>query len=347
MSKSTNKNVEWIVHVLIWIILFTLPSAFFASSGRPFKDLFLHFWTQLITIAALFYINYFVLVKMWLYDNKKWVFIVSNIGLLIVFVLGRDFLIENFASPPQDGGGKRKPPFGFRFYLDFLVYMIPVAFAFAMQSAKRIMHIESIKKEADNIKLQAELQHLKFQLQPHFFFNALNNIYASIDVAPDQAKASIHSLSKLMRYFLQKSEEESVSLVDEIDFLNRYIDLMRIRLTDSTSVNVHFPDVLPNVKVPPLILISLVENAFKHGISATQHSEIDIGLKVDDRELSFTTFNTDFPKPTDDRSGSGIGLSNLQKRLQLLYPKAHRFETKRIDNIFTVNIAFPIHPVNL
>ncbi len=256
--------------------------------------------------------------------------------------MGRDVLIELFADIPQDRKDKPKPPFGFRFYLDFLIYLIPIAFAFAIQSGKKMLHIESLKKEADNIKLQAELQHLKFQLQPHFFFNALNNIYSSIDSNPIQAKTAIHSLSKLMRYFLQKSEEDKVSLSEELDFISRYIDLMKMRLTEKTAVVVHFPEAIPNVHIPPLILISLVENAFKHGVSATQESTIDISISVNEQMILFTALNTNFPKHVDDRSGSGIGLSNLQKRLELLYPNEHRFEAKVFNNLFTVQLSIPI-----
>lgn len=345
MNKLQNRNFEWIIHVLVWVAMFSLPTAFVLSSGRGFGDLFLHFWTQLIALAILFYLNYFFLVKLWLYRDKQLFYVLINLLLLFTFSMGRDLLIDVFSVAPQGRGGrgnKQKPPFGFRFYIDFLIYLIPIAFAFAIQSGKRMLHIEALKKEADSIKLQSELQHLKFQLQPHFFFNALNNIYSSIDIDPGQAKTAIHSLSKLMRYFLQKSEEEKVSLADELDFLNKYIDLMKMRLTDKTSVSVHFPEIIPEVSIPPLVLISLVENAFKHGVSASQPSKIDIGLSVDERQVNFTTFNTSFPKQSDDRSGSGIGLKNLEKRLQLLYPKNHRFETKLINNIFTVNLAIPI-----
>lgn len=342
MNKLQNRNFEWIIHVLVWVAMFSLPTAFVLSSGKGFGDVFLHLWTQLMALAILFYLNYFFLVKLWLYRDKKLFYVLINFLLLFTFSMSRDLLIDMFTAVPQGRGSKQKPPFGFRFYIDFLIYLIPIAFAFAIQSGKRMLHMEALKQEADSIKLQSELQHLKFQLQPHFFFNALNNIYSSIDIDPGQAKIAIHSLSKLMRYFLQKSEEEKVSLADELDFLNKYIDLMKMRLTDKTSVSVHFPEIIPDVSIPPLVLISLVENAFKHGVSASQPSKIDIGLSIDERQVNFTTFNTSFPKQSDDRSGSGIGLKNLEKRLQLLYPKNHRFETKLINNVFTVNLAIPI-----
>lgn len=342
MNKTGNKSFEWLIHILVWVVLLSLPAAFAFSSGRMLKDVFLHFWTQVIFLAVVFYLNYFVLLPLWSKPGKRIVYIVINFLLILGLSYLRNHLIFFFGDMPNRGGNKPPPPLAFRFYIDFLVYLIPVAFAFAIQSGKKIMHIESLKKEADNIKLESELKHLKFQLQPHFFFNSLNNIYASIDSDPVQAKTAIHSLSKLMRYFLQQSEQDKVSLREELDFLNRYIELMKMRMTDKTSVNVSFPNDIPGISIPPLILISLVENAFKHGVSATEKSAINIELKTSESEIHFTTTNTNFPKQADDRSGSGIGLSNLEKRLQLLYPNTHSFTTQLNDNIFNVNLVIPI-----
>jgi len=342
MNKATNKNFEWIIHVLIWVVLFALPAVLMLSRGGSFNELFLHSWTQLIALAIIFYLNYLFLLDLWISRKQKLLFIVINLVLLISLSYLRNDLIMNFGDASRRPNGKAPPNFAFRLYLDFLIYLVPVAFAFAIESGKRILSIETVKKEADRIKLQAELQHLKFQLQPHFFFNSLNNIYSLIDTDPSHAKTAIHSLSKLMRYFLQKSDEEKVSLYDELDFLTRYIELMKMRLTDKTTVTVQFPEQIPDVQVPPLALISLVENAFKHGVSASRPSEINISVRSTDKEIIFIAYNTNFPKNTEDRSGSGIGLSNLQKRLQLLYPHHHQFETQIKDNIFTVKLVFPV-----
>ena len=197
---------------------------------------------------------------------------------------------------------------------------------------------EEMKIEADNMKLQSELQHLKYQLQPHFFFNALNNIYSLIDFDSEKAKQSVHSLSKLMRHLLYKTDVDKISLSEEIDFLNKYIDLMSLRLNDKTKVYTNFPTKIPSLEVAPLLFISIVENAFKHGVSATQHSDISFKMEVIEDEIQFTASNSNFPKTDTDKSGSGIGVENLKKRLNLLYPKKHEFHSCLNDGMYIAEV---------
>ncbi|MGB5555242.1 MAG: histidine kinase, partial [Flavobacteriaceae bacterium] len=200
-------------------------------------------------------------------------------------------------------------------YIQMVSYMAPLLFSIAVKSTKRWVKTEAERKEAENVKLQSELQHLHYQLQPHFFFNSLNNIYSLVDSSPDQAKSSIHSLSKLMRYMLYETNMELVPLSKEIDFMKKYIDLMKLRVSDKTMVNYSFPSEETPIRIAPLLFISLIENAFKHGVSATKTSQIDITMTCYDGTIKFSVENTNFPKKTEDKSGSGIGLQNLEKRL--------------------------------
>ncbi len=336
MKLFKNNTLELSLHFLIWMVLLFLPAAFMLGSGRDWEEIFNHFWLQLIFMGVIFYLNYFVFVK-WLFGDKKILFIIVNAALLLVLVILKSKFMELVESPRPPRipmPGRKGPPDGFRYYMDFLIYLIPIAFSVAIATGKRIQQAKELKREADTIKLQSELQHLKFQLQPHFFFNALNNIYSLIDFAPEKAKKSIHSLSKLMRHLLQKSEMESISLQEEIDFLNKYIDLMSLRLTDKTKVYVDFPKQVPNLKIAPLLFISIVENAFKHGVSATQESDIQFKMEVDGDEVLFMASNSDFHKTEQDRSGSGIGIDNLKKRLDLLYPGKYEYNIHRNNNMY-------------
>ncbi len=192
--------------------------------------------------------------------------------------------------------------------------------------------------EAANVKLQSELQYLHYQLQPHFFFNSLNNIYALVDISPDQAKKTIHSLSKLMRYMLYETNIEFVALYKEVDFMKKYIDLMKLRISDKTEVIYTFSNVDIEIKVAPLLFISLIENAFKHGVSASKESSIDINMTTNDKKILFTIKNNNFPKRTEDKSGSGMGIHNIQKRLELLYPDKYNFKTTIKENRFVVHL---------
>lgn len=181
-------------------------------------------------------------------------------------------------------------------------------------------------------KLQSELKHLKYQLQPHFFFNSLNNIYAMVDISPENAKKAIHNLSKMMRYFLYETNEEKVPLTKEIQFLLKYIDLMKLRFSNNTLVQTSFEEDLPEIEIAPLLFIAIVENAFKHGVSATQPSTITFGLEIENDLIKFTSVNKNFPKTDEDKSGSGIGLENLKKRLELIYPNVHQLITHIDEN---------------
>ena len=171
-----NKNLEISLHLLIWLVLFFLPAAFTIGSGTDWSAIFRHFWLQLFFLAIIFYLNYFIIVK-WLFENKKLWFFASNFLLLIllIFVKGQIFELLEPDRPKMLG---KRPPEALRYFFDFLIYLIPVAFSIAINASKKMQKAEEMKIEADNMKLQSELQHLKYQLQPHFFFNALNNIYS-------------------------------------------------------------------------------------------------------------------------------------------------------------------------
>ena len=159
-----------------------------------------------------------------------------------------------------------------------------------------------------------------------------------VDQAPDQAKAAIHSLSKLMRYMLYETNLELVPLTKEIDFMIKFIDLMKLRVSDQTKVNYNFPTEDTGMQVAPLLFVSLIENAFKHGVSGSKESTIQINLVIVDKQVLFTIENDNFPKKSEDKSGSGIGLENIEKRLALLYPSKSELSTTVRDNRFVARL---------
>ena len=173
---------------------------------------------------------------------------------------------------------------------------------------------------------EAELVALKSQVNPHFLFNTLNNIYSLIQIDQDKAQEAVHDLSGMLRYVLYDSEKPSVPLSKETGFLKDYIKLMSMRCSSNVTLDVSLPETDSDKQVAPLLFIPLVENAFKHGISTSEPSSIKITLKEEGEYVSFLVENTSFPKNDSDRSGSGIGVKNLQRRLDMLYPGQHSFE---------------------
>lgn len=342
-----NKRIKYYTHILIWVVLFNLPYILSYDQNQDIKGVFEHFWIPLTFYAILFYLNFIVLIDKFLFTKKTFQFIILNIVIIIVFLLLREYINHTFfvdinKKPPKIRPDNGPPPFDFFIYIQILSYLVPLLFSIAIKTTYRWRKTEIQRNEATNFKLQSELQHLKYQLQPHFFFNALNNIYYLVDNFPNQAKSSIHSLGKLMRYMLYETNTELVMLSNEIDFMIKYIDLMKLRISENTKISYTFPTNETHLKIAPLLFITLLENAFKHGVSANKKSLILINMSIIKNKIIFTVENNNFPKDTNDKSGSGIGIQNLEKRLQILYPNKYSFETSLKENCFLATLIIEI-----
>ena len=336
-----NKKITLFSHVLVWLVLFSTPYLLSYGQEQDLNRVIAHFWIPITFYAAIFYVNYFVLIDKYLFSNKAIQFIFINLLIIALSITLKEFFEDLFFDETlrkMPNNVRSGPPIKMFIYIQMLSYMVPLLFSIAIKTTKRWIQTEAERKEAANVKLKSELQHLHYQLQPHFFFNSLNNIYALVDISPDQAKTSIHSLSKLMRYMLYETNVELISLSKEIDFMKKYVDLMKLRVSDKTVVTYSFPSEETGIKIAPLLFISLIENAFKHGVSASKPSTIDIKMTNNKSVILFCIENDNFPKKTDDKSGSGIGLPNIEKRLSLLYPNKNSFKTFVDDNRFIAQL---------
>ncbi|ABG59829.1 sensor histidine kinase [Cytophaga hutchinsonii] len=319
-------------HVIVWVVLFSLP--YLLSVGDEFNLMrnLRHSTIPLVYCLIIFYTNYFILIDRFWFSPNKSVFILLNI-IMVVFFVFVNYEVKKVCCTL--GVVKpNAPPLQLYLYVDMISLIIPVLFSIGLKTYERWMGSEDIHRQAANEKLISELQHLKYQLQPHFFFNSLNNIYSLIDQHPEQAKEVVHSLGKLMRYLLYDTSVEMIPLSKEIDFMKRYIELMQLRTSTNTAIEANFSPLEKNIDVAPLLFISLIENAFKHGVSASQKSTMRFNLSVKNDTIVFTTENLYIPKDVSDKSGSGIGLENMEKRLALLYPDAHEFKREVIYGIY-------------
>ncbi|MBT9189242.1 histidine kinase [Zobellia russellii] len=337
-----NKKIIFFQHILIWLVLFSMPYILSYGQESDINRLIAHFLIPMLFYAVIFYLNFFVLIDRFLFPKKTLKFILFNIVAIAFFMFLKEQIEDTFfqglARRAPGDNPKEGPPIKLFLYVQMISYAAPVLFSIAIKTTKRWVRTEAERKEADNFKLQTELQHLRYQLQPHFFFNSLNNIYSLVDISPERAKSTIHSLGKLMRYLLYETNTELVPLSKEIEFMRKYIDLMKLRLTDKTEIESSFPISENQVQIAPLLFISLIENAFKHGVSANKNSIISIDMTIKGRIVDFTIENHNFPKQDNDKSGSGIGLSNLEKRLQLLYPNKHIFKKELAAGVYRVNL---------
>ena len=176
-------------------------------------------------------------------------------------------------------------------------------------------------QEAETARQEAELKNLRNQLNPHFLLNTLNNIYALIAFDTEKAQQTVQDLSRLLRYVLYESQLNHVPLCKEIDFIQNYIDLMRIRVHKDVQIKIDIQtERNSQTPIAPLLFISLIENAFKHGISSTEPSFIHICIREEKDTVCCEISNSNHPKNKSDKSGSGIGLEQVKKRLELIYP---------------------------
>lgn len=326
--KGFRKYTGIIIQVAVWIVIFAMPF----YSPRPGHPLhggvnYAHFLPVLFSFMLVFYVNYFVLIKQFLFTKKFGWFAVTNIALILL----SDLLVKTsfrlfFPMPDMHMRA--------RSFLDtvsftarnLVIYLAIVGVAVAVRMTLEWYRNEAARREIEKGKAEAELQNLKSQVNPHFLFNTLNNIYSLIQIDQDKAQEAVHELGGLMRYVLYDSDHDTVPLAKETAFLRDYVKLMSLRLTPNVKLTVELPDTASDKQVAPLLFIPLVENAFKHGVSDSEPSFIDISMTEDDRHVICTIRNSNFPKTDSDRSGSGIGIPNLKKRLDMLYPGKYSYE---------------------
>lgn len=201
----------------------------------------------------------------------------------------------------------------------------------------------------ERANLEHRLAQLRYQLNPHFLMNTLNNIHALIDIDPAEAQAAVVELSRLLRFMLYETDRERVALRRDLEFLQHYVTLMRLRYADVVRVNMQLPATVPDVEVPPLLTVSFVENAFKHGVSYRSDSFVDISVVLND-EVSALTFECRNSRHeitakdvTDADAGGGIGLTNIRQRLDLLYGDRYSLV---IDDatagVYSVRLTIPL-----
>ena len=216
--------------------------------------------------------------------------------------------------------------------------LIAVLAAYSIRMTTHAALLNQQRQEAEVARRDAELKGLRQQISPHFLLNTLNNIYALTAISAERAQSAIMQLSNMLRHMLYDNQEQMVSLKSESAFIQSYVDLMRLRLAANVSVNLDI-DIADDDKtmVAPLLFISLVENAFKHGVSSTEHSQIMISLSSYDSASEFegvpegqhivrcNIVNSNFPKTKNDHSGHGIGLQQVRQRLEVTYGGHHKW----------------------
>ncbi|TDS14391.1 histidine kinase [Maribacter caenipelagi] len=335
--KSIIKNkIQIVVHISIWILLYGLTFYPILNDARPIpSDVF----PKLIVIIVLFYFNYFYVVPEYLLKKSVLSYLIISLGLLIVSAL----LLNHFYEPkfPENFFMDRERTRGFGvmpYYRSFVSLGIPYVISAILRMYVEWKRNETLRLSVEKENIKSELQFLKAQLNPHFLFNTLNTIYAlSVKKSPDTSEAIV-DLSELMRYMIYEADKDLVPLNKEIDYIKSYIQLQRLRLSDSENVSLKITGEDRGRAVPPLLFISFIENAFKYGTDYKGKTYVKITLTITDVSVYLNVKNKIgvFREPTKN---SGIGLENIRNQLKLIYPGLHDLEVDNDGKNYEVSLT--------
>ena len=344
MNRQHNRLILNIAQVLIWACAMLLPAGvtwLISGDSVRFNMTFWSSFHMLMPICLVYLVNYFLLVPKFLFPRKIVWFIVLNLVLLALLNLP-SFLPRGEIPEPWREQIQRRDILAFRIPTLISAAFFQLVFIFLAIGVRSIIRSNDIQFQLQEEKrktAEAELTWLKHQLNPHFLFNTLNNISSLTQIDPDKAQESIGELSDTLRYALYDTDTDKVPLSGEVAFMKNYIHLMQLRCNELTEVKTSWELPAGEVKIAPLLFISPIENAFKHGVNARMASFVHVGLHPEGKDLVFTCENSMFEKNGEDHIGSGIGVENLKRRLELIYPGAYDYEQNGKDGVYSVRIT--------
>lgn len=330
-----SKKIFLLIQIIAWLVFIIFP-AFIYSTIQPeigigilnptLKGIFiLH-----TLLMAFYYFNYYYLIPKFYFTKKtSFYFAVLAASLLIMlFIMETDEAFSPFYQVSIQHGH-------FLFVFSIVIrFIMIVLLSLGIASYNRL-------KQTEEEKLKAELSYLKAQINPHFLFNTLNSIYALTVQKSDAAPESVTKLSAIMRYSISDAAQDFVALEKELNYINAYIELEKLRLTVKVKLNYSVTGNPAGKQISPLIFVPFIENAFKHGVSTKENSEINIHINIDARTLNLSVKNTKAKNNSENKLG--LGLENTKKRLRLSYPGKHKLEILNDEKYFSVNLNLTLN----
>ena len=370
---------ENLIYLIVWGLLFAAPllSLYVRTVNDPtltfdWTEVFL-VWRKFAVFLVLFVIHNVFLAPLIVHQHRRTLYISIVAAVMVGFTIyqcssRRDFgkpmghrppshIVEGHLPPPlpdkhlpdmpppivgeQDIRPNMPPPFVGEH--DILAIVVLLLMFGANLGTKyyfrsRRDHQKLLNLEKQN--LEQQLEYLRYQINPHFFMNTLNNIHALVDIDPAKAQETIVELSKMMRFVLYEGDKDGVPLTRELDFIRTYIKLMQLRYTDKVRIDLDLPAEVPDKTIPPLMLIPFIENAFKHGVSYKQESFIEVKISLEDERLRFSCRNSKADVPNQEKGG--VGLANVRKRLNLLYEHNYALRIQDNPDVYTVELTIPL-----
>lgn len=336
------------VHLIFWLLM-VIPFAVAVISAKKVPstyELMVEFGYYGLINISIFYVNYTLLIPLLVKEQKRyWIYISSIIVLLlgsvcvktVLATLNRDVILSY--TNHRTGASST---------IEITQYVVTAIFSsgfFIVVSSLLKFAIdwfanERIQRNLEREKKDMELQFLKSQLNPHFLFNSLNNIYSLAYQKSEKTADAILKLSEIMRYMIYESNDSWVSLSKEIDYVNSFIELQKLRFKDGAAVQLSLNGEIDDQQIVPLILISFVENAFKHGVANDPRDPIKINIIANQKILHFSLTNK---KNTSNKDiMGGVGLTNVERRLQLLYPERYKLNIVNSDTHYTLELMLDL-----
>ena len=344
MIRVEKKDVWlFLIQAVVWgFIVLALPMATLLSTQdiRATGTSLLLVWNILWAPLTIYFVNFYLFGPYLFFRQRFGLFALCNLVLILCVNYGF-FLLWLFRDDyPETAQMTADMWIGFfsSFFMFLLLDCFVAAIAIGIRHMIRTRQIRQQLLDEKAKSTEAELAWLKSQINPHFLFNTLNNISSLTQIDADAAQNAIAQLSELLRYALYETNKKTVPITGEVEFMQNYTALMKLRCNEKAEVSSAFIIQNSEYEIAPLLFVSLIENAFKHGVSSSRPSKIDIRLEQSGNHLVFSCDNTNYPKDDADHSGSGIGLDNTRRRLELMYHDRYTWEQSLHDNIYHIRI---------
>lgn len=341
MKLSINKTsiiIFTVQLVLAVMIVFGIPFLLNLSTHQqlPLNVMYGMTFPWTLPFTFIYFLNFYLFVP-YLFERKH-IILFGILNIAIILLINSPMFSFKVAYDNAYVHAGFNMFRGIIILIDFTTVGLALGIRYIMKAGRVELELRETKQK----NAEAELMWLKNQLNPHFLFNALNNISSLTQIDADEAQDSIARLSDLLRYAMYETKNEKVAIGKEVEFMKNYISMMKLRCTDKTTVTTTFDIENPELEIAPMLFISVIENGFKHGVSNTHESFVTIEMKQSGGEVTFSCRNSDFHKLDTDRSGSGVGIENTLRRLKLIYKDRFTWRQTTADGIFITDIKMKL-----
>lgn len=343
-----SKKLQVIIHVIFWGIILVMPLTMLLSSQ---KDIDFAWKTHALFSSGFslvaFYVSFFFLSPLLLKDRTMpRNYLIFLAGGLVIYGIKFGILLK-LNSHFEDTFSNAKIISPVFILSDVLNTWLIMVIALLIKISINWFRDQKLKSDLQYQQQTQELALLKAQVNPHFFFNTLNNIYSLVYKKSDDAPAAVLKLSEIMRYMLYDSKTDTVPLLRELEHLENYLELEKLRLRDTNYISYQVEGDAGRIMIPPMLLISFVENAFKHGKKRVKNPGITIRIEASGTSLRFIVANYTLGRQPDDNGSGGIGLQNISRRLELLYPDCHSLDIVNDSDQYIVNLELNCNPIQI